>query len=133
MHTYNRDFREAMGNHKGQRGISSVDMFILSKQVLDIEFEPIVIARSRVDSYMMYMVLTSRGVLFDSADAAPTVHQGLERYTKRARNKDADDYKWNENILSKRFATLDAASGNIKKTPTGYTIERRVAIRKRKH
>lgn len=44
-------------------------MFILSKQVLDIEFEPIVIARSRVDSYMMYMVVTKRGIIFDSADA----------------------------------------------------------------
>ena len=44
-------------------------MFILSKEVLDIEFEPIVIARSRVDSYMMYMVVTKRGILFDSADA----------------------------------------------------------------
>lgn len=99
-------------------------MFILSKQVLDIEFEPIVIARSRVDSYMMYMVVTKRGIIFDSADAgnddnydewwlAPTVHQGLERYTKRARGKQAEDYKWNEDILKKRFSTLDAAAGNI--------------------
>ena len=24
LHTYNRDFREAIGNNKGQRGVSSV-------------------------------------------------------------------------------------------------------------
>ena len=99
-------------------------MFILSKQVLDIEFEPIVIARSRVDSYMMYMVVTKRGILFDSADAgtnyeyddswiAPTVHQRLELYTNRAKGKQAEDYKWNEDILKKRFSTLNAATGNI--------------------
>lgn len=48
-------------------------MFILSRQVLNIEFEPIVIARSRVDSYMMYMAVTKRGILFDTGDAGKLV------------------------------------------------------------
>ena len=44
-------------------------MFILSDDFDNIEFKPIVVARSRIDTYMMYMVVDSKGVLFDSADA----------------------------------------------------------------
>lgn len=44
-------------------------MFILSNNFVDINFQPIVVARSRVDSYMLYMVISKHGILFDTADA----------------------------------------------------------------
>lgn len=41
------------------------------------------------------------------------MHQGLERYTKRARGRPGDDFNWNQNILKNAFADMSVASGNI--------------------
>lgn len=46
---------------------------------------------------------------------APTVHQGVERYTKRARRKVPEDFNWNQNVLKGAFADLNSASGVISK------------------
>lgn len=44
-------------------------MFILSNNFMDMTFKPIVVARARVDTYMIYMVVSHQGVVFDTGDA----------------------------------------------------------------
>lgn len=46
---------------------------------------------------------------------AITLHQGMGRYTTRAKGKAGDDYNWNQKIMGKSFADLNGASGNISK------------------
>lgn len=44
-------------------------MFILSNNFMDITFKPIVVARARIDAYMIYMAISNQGIVFDTGDA----------------------------------------------------------------
>ena len=121
--------------NKGQRGKSSVDMFILSSQFQRFPFEPMVIARSRIDTYMMYYALQNKGMLFDTGDAAISFHQGLDTYTSRAKKVTGEDYNWNKERSKKYFVDLNSATGVVKRRNNGgleLGRAQRVVLRKKK-
>ena len=70
------------------------------------------------------MVIRKNGILFDSGNAgmelflwlivAITLHQGLDRYTKRAKGKSDEDYNWNDRLMEREFANMNVASGVIR-------------------
>lgn len=121
--------------NKGQRGKSSVDLFILSSQFRRFPFEPMVIARSRIDTYMMYYALRNKGMLIDSGDAANSFHQGLETYTSRAKGVTGEDYNWNKERSKKYFVDLNSATGVVRRRKSGgleLGRAQRVVLRKKK-
>ena len=120
--------------NKGQRGKSSVDLFILSSQFRRFPFEPMVIARSRIDTYMMYYALRNKGMLIDSGVAAISFHQGLETYTSRAKGVTGEDYNWNKERSKKYFVDLNSATDVVKRRKSGgleLGRAQRVVLRKK--
>ncbi|KNB46005.1 glycosyl transferase [Blastocystis sp. subtype 4] len=111
-------------SHSKQRGESSVDMFILSKEFIQYPLGPFVIARARIDTYMLLYCMKAGCSLIDSGKAAVTLHQGMSTYTSRRGLVSSDDYNWNLNRM-KSFATLKAARAVLDVNPEGvFTMDR---------
>ena len=102
---------------------------------MQFHFEDIVIARSRVDTYMMYLALAKRGLLVDTLDVMKTIHQGSSTYTSRADKEDVDDFNWNIRVMRGRFVKLSNAYYALKSEKGRYVLgrKRNIVSRRAKH
>ena len=135
MEEYDASYAKLLKRNIGQRGRSSVDLFILSPQFQRYPFDPMVIARSRIDTYMMYYALKNNGLLIDIGEASSSLHQGQGTYTNRAKGVAGDDYNWNKDRSKKYFVDLSSATSVVKRKRNGlFELEkpRRVVLRKKK-
>ena len=104
-------------------------------KLLKRNIDPMVIARSRIDTYMMYYALKNKGLLIDIGDASSSLHQGQGTYTNRAKGVAGDDYNWNKDRSKKYFVDLSSATSVVKRKRNGlFELEkpRRVVLRKKK-
>ena len=108
---------------------------MLTPEFAQFHFEDIVIARSRVDTYMMYLALVKRGLLVDTLDVMKTIHQGRSTYTSRADKEDVDNFNWNIRVMGRRFVKLSSANYAIWNEKGRYVLgrKRNIVNRRVKH
>ena len=51
------------------RGDDTQDLFVLSREFIHYKFGPYVIARSRIDTYMLYFCMKNKCAVVDSGNA----------------------------------------------------------------